>query len=131
MKVEINIHETWIDKVQPGQKAKVTIAAFPDKTFTGEVLKKAPLANPPDWSNPDLKVYKTEVGIDGTHECLKTGMTGKVEVIIEELKDVISVPIQTVINVEGKKVCYVVRGKGPERPLLHFGQCRSGDFSDP
>ncbi|MHC4423280.1 MAG: efflux RND transporter periplasmic adaptor subunit, partial [Planctomycetota bacterium] len=49
MKVEIKIHETWIDKVQPEQQAKITIAAFPDQTFTGKVLKKAPLADPEDW----------------------------------------------------------------------------------
>jgi len=114
MKVEIKVHETWIDKVQPAQQARITITAFPDKSFTGKVLKKAPLADPEEWLNPDLKVYSTDVSIDGTHDFIKTGMTAKVEIIIEELKDVISVPIQTVVNRQGKKVCYVVEGKEPK-----------------
>ncbi len=125
MKVEIKVHETWIDKVQPGQQARITIAAFPDETFTGKVLKKAPLADPTHWMNPDLKVYSTDVSIDGTHEFLKTGMTAKVEIIIEELKDVISVPIQAVTSREGKKICYVLGGKGAEQR-----EVKTGGFND-
>jgi HlyD family secretion protein len=121
MKVEIKIHETWVDKVQPGQKANITIAAFPDKVFTGKVLKKAPLADPEEFLNPDLKVYSTDVSIDGTHEFIKTGMTAKVEVIIDELHDVLSVPIQTVVNQDGKKVCSVVKGKKQEQREVETG----------
>jgi HlyD family secretion protein len=121
MKVEIKIHETWVDKVQPGQQTRITIAAFPDKTFTGKVLKKAPLADPEQWLNPDLKVYSTDVSIDGTHEFLKTGMTAKVEIIIEELKNVISVPLQAVVNRNGKKVCYVLGSKEPKLREVETG----------
>jgi HlyD family secretion protein len=121
MKVEIKVHETWVDKVQPGQQAKITIAAFPDKTFTGKVLKKAPLADPEEWLNPDLKVYSTDVSIEGTHEFLKTGMSAKVEIIIDELKNVISVPLQTVVNRNGKKVCFVLSSKEPEQREVETG----------
>jgi HlyD family secretion protein len=121
MKVEIKIHETWVDKVQPGQQTRITIAAFPDKTFTGKVIKKAPLADPEQWLNPDLKVYSTDVSIDGTHEFLKTGMTAKVEIIIDELKNVISVPIQAVVNRQGKKVCYVMGSKEPKQREVDTG----------
>jgi multidrug efflux pump subunit AcrA (membrane-fusion protein) len=121
MKVEVRIHETWIDKIQPGQAAKINVAAFPEETLTGEVLKKAPMADPEEWLNPDLKVYSTDVKINGTHEQLKTGMTAKVEIIIEELKDVISVPIQSVVNVEGRKVCYVASPVGPQQRQVEIG----------
>jgi RND family efflux transporter MFP subunit len=107
MKVEVKIHETWIDRIEPNQPAEITVEAFPNKTFTGRVLKKAPLADAEDWLNPDLKVYSTDIGIDGTHEALKTGMTGKVTIIIDKLRDVLYVPIQSVVTVEDKKICYV------------------------
>lgn len=115
MKVEIKVHETWIDKVKVGQKANITVAAFPDKTFTGKVLKKAPLAEQQWWGRGDLKVYVTDVSIDGTHDFIKTGMSAKVEVIIDELHDVLLVPIQSVITQEGKKVCYCLTDKGPKK----------------
>ena len=125
MKVEVKIYETWVDKVQPGQKANITIAAFPDKTFTGEVLKKAPLADPTEWLNPDHKVYSTDVRIDGTHDFIKTGMTAKVEIIIDELNNVIIVPIQAVVTLEGKKVCYCLTSGAPK-----MREVETGSFND-
>ncbi|HUU20049.1 MAG TPA: efflux RND transporter periplasmic adaptor subunit [Sedimentisphaerales bacterium] len=121
MKVEIKIHETWIDKIEPNQPAKITIAAFPDKAFTGKVLKKAPLADPDRWLNPDLKVYVTDVSIDGTHDSLKTGMTGKAEVTIDILHDVLYVPIQSVVTVDEKEMCYVKAGRSTEKREVETG----------
>jgi len=117
MKVEVKIHETWIDRLEPNQPAEITVEAFPGKTFTGKVLKKAPLADAEDWLNPDLKVYATDIGIDGTHDYLKTGMTGKVTIIIDKLKDVLYVPIQSVVTVEDKKVCYVAGSPAEKREV--------------
>ncbi len=117
MKVEVKIHETWIDRIEPNQPAEITVEAFPDRTFTGRVLKKAPLADTEDWLNPDLKVYATDVGIDGTHDSLKTGMTGKVTVIIDKLRDVLYAPIQSVVTVEDKKVCYVAGSPAQRREV--------------
>ncbi len=105
----------------------VAVAAFPDEDFTGKVLKKAPMADPEHWMNPDLKVYSTDVCIDGKYDFLKTGMTAKVEIIIDELKDVVSVPIQVVINKEGKKICYVVGAGGTEQREVETGAFNS-DF---
>lgn len=120
MKVEIKIHETWIDKIQVGQPAKIIVTAFPDKTFTGKVLKKAPLADLDNWLNPDLKAYVTDVGIEETDDALKTGMTGKVEVTIQELRDVLYVPIQSVVSIGETKVCYVL-GSRPEKRVVQTG----------
>jgi HlyD family secretion protein len=120
MKVEVKIHEVWIDRIEPNQPAEITVEAFPDKAFTGKVLKKAPLADAEDWLNPDLKVYSTDVGIEGTHDFLKTGMTGKVKIIIDELHDVLYVPIQSVVTVEDKKICYIA-GSSPEKCEVETG----------
>jgi hypothetical protein len=81
------------------------------------VLKKAPLADTEDWLNPDLKVYSTDVGIDGTHDALKTGMTGKVTIIIDKLQDVLYVPIQCVVTVEDKKICHVAGSPAQKRDV--------------
>ena len=109
MIAEIAVHETEVDKVRPGQSAQIILDAFPDQVLQGQVLEVAPL---PDeqrgFMNPDLKVYKTLVSIDGTHDFLKTRMSCKVEIFIRQLKDAILVPIQVVANRRGKKVLYVV-----------------------
>jgi HlyD family secretion protein len=88
------------------------------------VLKKAPLADAEDWLNPDLKVYATDIGIDGTHDNLKTGMTGKVTIIIDKLPDVLYVPIQSVVTIDDKKICYVSGSPAQKR------QVETGLFND-
>ncbi|MGA2172458.1 MAG: efflux RND transporter periplasmic adaptor subunit [Sedimentisphaerales bacterium] len=126
MTVEISVHESSITKVQPGQLAKITIDAFPDKTFTGKVLKIAPL---PDqrrsWLSPDLKVYTTQVSIDGSYDFLKPGMSAKVEITVEQLDNVIIVPVQVVANRGGKKVCYCITERGTKER-----EVKTGSFND-
>jgi HlyD family secretion protein len=126
MVAQINVHESLIDKVRPGQTVKITIDAFPDKTFNGEVLKIAPLPDPQrGWMSPDLKVYSTEVSIDGSHTFLKPGMSAKVEILVEQLYDVIIVPVQVIANHEGKKICHVMTSQGPKQR-----EVVTGAFSD-
>lgn len=121
MKVDIDVHEMWINRVQPGQRARITIAAFPDQTFEGEVLKKAPLADQPHWMNPELKVYSTDVTIEGRHDFIKTGMSARVEIIIDERRNVLAVPIQSVVSVNGDKYCYVPASSAAERRRVQTG----------
>ncbi|MBN2180727.1 MAG: HlyD family efflux transporter periplasmic adaptor subunit [Sedimentisphaerales bacterium] len=123
MVAEISVHETEVDKVRPGQPASIIMDAFPDRRLTGKVLEVAPL---PDqqrgWMNPDLKVYKTLVTIEGTHDFLRSRMSCKVEILVERLEDVIVVPITVVANRGGNKVCYVVNQDGnQERRIVQTG----------
>lgn len=122
MKVKIKVHESWINKVKVDQKAKINISAFPDEEFAGKVIKKAPLADQTGWLNPDLKVYATEVSIDGTHDFLKPGMTAKVEILIDKLEDILIVPIQAVVNKEGKKICYIRNSSNTTECEVETGQ---------
>lgn len=124
LKVEIKVHETWINKIDVNQPAKITLTAFPDKVLAGKVLKKAPMADSQSYSlQADVKVYTTDVSIDGTHDYLRTGMTAKVEILINKLKDVLYVPIQSVVTEEDdeKKVCYVMTDNGPQRREVEIG----------
>ena len=113
MAVEIKVHETSVDKLRPGQKAVITVDALPDKTFAGEVLKIAPLPDPQSFlGNPDLKVYSTDVSIDNGSEIIRPGMSAKVEIVIAQLQDVLSIPVHSVANRQGQKLCYVQTSTG-------------------
>jgi hypothetical protein len=126
MMAEITVHESSVDKVKPGQKASVVMDAFPDQTFHGEVIKIAPL---PDqqrgWLSPDIKVYTTQVSIEGTHDFLKPGMSARVTIFVDEVPDALIVPVQVVANRSGKKICFVVHnGRSEEREV------KTGLFND-
>ena len=115
MIVEIRVHESSVDKVRPGQSTTITVEAFPDTTFHGKVLNVAPLPDPQrGWLSPDIKVYTTNVSIEGSHDSLRPGMSAKVEILVEQLDDVLIVPVHVVANREGKKLCYVMASDTPQ-----------------
>lgn len=123
MSVKVKIHETYIKKVQKGQKARITVDAFPDKVLTGEVTKVGVLPDSQNrWMNPDLKVYAVTIAIDGTQDWVKPGMSAKVEILVNKLADVVHVPVQAVSLNEGKQVCYVSGGLKPERREVEIGE---------
>ena len=120
--VEIRVHETSVDKVRPGQHATITVDAFPDKTFQGEVLKVAPLPDSQQgFLNPDIKVYTTKVSMEGSHDSVRPGMSAKVEILVDQLDDVLIVPVQTVAIREGKKLCYVIASDTPQPRAVSTG----------
>ena len=123
MAVEVKVHESNVDKVKPDQIVGITVDAFQDKQLTGKVVKVAPLPDQQNrWLNPDLKVYKTKISIDDSHDFLKPGMSAKAEIIITELKNVLYIPIQTVVNRDNDKYCYVLNGQKTEELRIATGQ---------
>lgn len=123
MSVDVKIHESYIKKIKAGQKARITVDAYPDKPLTGEVTKVGVLPDSQNrWLNPDLKVYLTTVTIDGTNIWLKPGMSAKVEILVSHLDDVVYVPVQAVTPGNGKEFCYVMDGSKPERREVVVGQ---------
>jgi len=123
MSVRVKIHESYIKKVKKGEKARITVDAFPDKVLDGEVTQVGVLPDSQNmWMNPDLKVYLTTVTIDGTHDWLKPGMSSKVEIFVNSLPDVLFVPVQAVSPLDKKQVCYVANGRKPDRRFVEIGE---------
>ncbi len=126
MIVEVRVHEASVDKVRAGQRATITAEPFPDKTFHGQVLSVAPLPDAQrSYLSPDIKVYTTKVSIEDSHDSLRPGMSAKVEILVEQLDDVLMVPVQVVANRGGRKVCYIATDRGPEER-----QVQTGAFND-
>lgn len=126
MAVSVDIHESAVQRVAAGQPAVILIDAYPDVRLTGEVIKVAVVADSANsFMNPDLKVYPSQVRIDGTHDWLRPGMSAQVEILVASHEDVIYVPVQAVNYFGTDQVVYVRRGGSIERRVIEVG-----DFSD-
>jgi hypothetical protein len=91
--------------------AWVTVDSMPDQRFRGVVRRVALLPDSQSrYSNPNLKVYATEVLIEDELPDLKPGISARAEIVITNLRDVLTVPIQSVHTVQGHQVTYVSRG---------------------
>jgi HlyD family secretion protein len=86
------------------------VDALPGKKFFGTVGRIAPLPDPQSmWMNPDLKVYNSDVYLEGEEPLLRTGMSCKVEIIVEQYEDAVYIPVQAVIRVAGQPTIYTVK----------------------
>lgn len=115
-KAEISIHESNLKKTRLGLPVIITVDALQGKesVFYGTVKTIAPLPDPQSaWMNPDLKVYNSEIDIEGENEILRTGMSCQAEVVIEQYKDVLFVPLQAVIRIGSEPAVYVKTSGGP------------------
>lgn len=122
-KAEVDIHEASLEKVRVGLPAIITVDALPGKKFMGTVGRIAPLPDPQSmWMNPDLKVYNSDIFLEGDDPALRTGMSCKVEIIVAQYDEAIYIPIQAVIRVDGKPTVYVVRPDGTvEERVVEIG----------
>jgi HlyD family secretion protein len=113
MVVEIRVHESHVLQIRPGLDAYVTVDSIPDRQFKAKVTKVAVLPNSQDrWMNPNLKVYSTDVLIEEELPDLKPGASARAEIIVTNLVNALTVPLQAVTTVKGKQVCYVQNGDG-------------------
>lgn len=106
MQIKVQIHESVINKIKAGQRAKIRIDAFPDATLDGTINFVSELAQS---SFMDAKNYETVVLIDNIPETmnLKPGMTAKVEILVGTYDDVLAVPINAVTEHMGQSFVYV------------------------
>jgi len=121
-KAEIMVHESHLKKISKGLPTIITVDALQGKTYYGMVDSIAPLPDARSmWMNPDLKVYTTEVFIDGNDPSLRTGMSCQAEVIVKQYKDAIYVPLQAVIKIGTDFNVYVKSGKSFQPRKVQIG----------
>ena len=124
MSVKVNVHESYIKRVTLGQRARIVLDSEPDEALWGEVTELAVL---PDSStmryNPTLKLYPAEITIEGGPDWLKPGMSAEVEIIVNELEDVIQVPVQAVFSRGNRRLCFIDQGsREPEQREVEIGE---------
>jgi len=122
VKSEISIHESNLSKVDVGMTAIITVDALDGKMFKGEITNISVLPNAQlVWINPDLKMYITDVNIEGDTKGLRTGTSCKTEIIIAEYDDVTYVPVQSVVKIGNQPTVYVVENGKPKPVPVEIG----------
>ncbi len=97
--VQGKVDEADIGKVYLGQPARIKVESFKDKTFLGKVTKIAPLGVEKD----NVTTFEVRVSIDNPGGELKANMTANAEILLEEHKNVLTVPEQAVIYDKDRK----------------------------
>jgi HlyD family secretion protein len=122
--VEVEISEVDINRTNVGQKADLTFDAIIGETFAGKVVEVSSVGND-NGSGVDFLV--TLQIIDPTPQ-VRSGMTAAVNIIVSEIKDVLSVPNRAVrlkegqrVIKEGQRVIYILKDGEIQEVEVEFG----------
>ncbi len=108
VKAEVKVHEASLSKIRAGQAVAVRIDAIPDNVYSGRVEKIALLPDAQSmWLNPELKVYATEIFLDGDGRGLRTGMSCSARIVVEAYEDALFVPLQAVVRTGDRHAVYL------------------------
>jgi HlyD family secretion protein len=88
VQVKTLVDETDIGKIKPGMRATVTVDAYPNRPFDGEVLKIEPLAE----VQQNVTMFPVLIRIQNTQNLLKPGMNTEVEIHIGRRDSVLAIP---------------------------------------
>ncbi len=88
VQVRALIDETDIGKIMAGQDAIVTVAAYPNQPFNGQVLKIEPKAE----EDQAVTMFSALVNIDNQEGLLRPGMNAEVNLRIASRMDIPAVP---------------------------------------
>lgn len=119
MQVKVTVHESKVDQIQSGMRARVRIL---DRETTGTVTT---IANQPESSSPfegNVKKYATSVRLAQEDSAnFRPGMTAEVEILIEHLNDALMVPVAAVVNQGDTYYAWVDSDSGPDKRSLVLG----------
>ena len=88
VQVRTLVDETDIGKVKPGLRSTVTVDAYPNQPFQGEVLKIEPQAE----TAQNVTMFPVLVRIENRNGLLKPGMNADVQIHVGERDSVLTVP---------------------------------------
>jgi multidrug efflux pump subunit AcrA (membrane-fusion protein) len=116
---EIKVKEINIAKIALGNKVRISIDAFPDKIFTGIIVKIANIGQeiPGEYQNG----FKVEVKLDPYHEDLLPGMTTTNTIITGTWEDAVMVHKKAVFGNDSVKYVFKHSGLSTEKQEVVTG----------
>lgn len=136
---ESKISELEVAKLRPGQPAEIQVDAIPGMVFQGRVLNVATSSDRSgsqmSGNNQEAQNYKVRVQLSGSRQDLdrlRPGMSARVAVLANEVKQVVTVPLQAVLEREdrsgglglmarSRSTVYVLKGDTAEERILRLG----------
>jgi HlyD family secretion protein len=114
--VKGKVDESDIGKVYLGQRARIKVESFKDKTFDGKVTKISPMGVEKD----NVTTFEVRVSIQNPGGELKAEMTANAEIILEEHKNVLQIPEGAILYDKDKKASVEIpdpKGKDGKKKL--------------
>lgn len=100
--VRTTVIERLYGRLRVGQVTEIEVDAYPDKRFSGTVIRIAPMFR------EDSRVAEMEIEVNNTSLFLKPGMFAKVRIVLSEKPAAQVVPTGAVITRNGDNAVFIV-----------------------
>jgi RND family efflux transporter MFP subunit len=125
---ETEINEVDISKISMDQKVEIRLDAFSDSVFHGKVTEIASLAKVKDEEKKSkIKVFPVKIHIESASKKLMPGMTVSCKIVVNQLDDVIYVPLEAIHIEEGKEYVFLKNGSSYHKREVNSGESNN-DF---
>lgn len=102
---EFGVVERDVNKIQLGQKARVFVDAYPDKTFEGVVENVAPMVA------GKSRTATVRVRLENPESLLLPGMFTRVRILLYSKKNTLAIPTDSIQGEAGQQYVFVVDPK--------------------
>ncbi len=121
--VEASIYEKDIARVQVGQQAQITVAAYPDETFQGTITSIS------DMLDPETRTLTIRTEVPNPGLKLKPGMFADLLIQLNRSGEALALPSAAILDEQGWPVVFVRTGPGRFEPrVVRLGAREDGFF---
>ena len=126
LRVRAKVNENRIEKVRPGMECTILIDAMRDLQLDGKVesVSEYPLPSVSRYTS-HIKEYATEIVINNPPPGVRTGMTAKVTIKSEFVKNTLQVPLTAIFRKEGKTFCIT----GNDNDAMEIREIKLGSYN--
>lgn len=115
VEVVVPVPERDIRRVRIGLPARVTVISYPGRVFSGTVNRLSPVVDPVS------RTREARIHILNPGHPLKPGMYGEVRVVMRTSTDDLVIPLNAVLERDGRRFVYVVEQGKAVRVEPEFG----------
>ena len=98
---EVKVAEADVLRLSLGNRATATLEALPGRTFPGKVVEIGASALPQVGAQAAAREFRVKVQLEGDLQTLRPGLTCDAEILVAERANVLTVPLQAVVQRQG------------------------------
>jgi len=115
VKITVRATEIQVHQISPGQRAEISVDAYPNRVFIGEVYAVSSAAD------PGSRTFEVQIKVPNPDFALKAGMFCRVEIVINERNNVLTIPVDAILNEEGKHCAFVIESDRAIKRSVELG----------
>jgi HlyD family secretion protein len=120
MKVSAPVNQVDVAQLHMGQSAEIRLDAYPDMVFPGKVERISAICTT-NSDSKQIRFFSATISIQGKNPKLLPDLTAAVDIHLTNLRDVLTLPRQAIVENAGQTSVEIVANGRTERRQIQIG----------